>query len=761
MANKRIAGGISKVINKLHGIDNPEPLQEGKGYTTGNGEEIKKTPRQKEIVKKKVNEHVIWGLLQEGKYKEASKLVDGDWNLMSPDQKEIMVEWRKLEQEQALQISRQKILKEQGVTEEDSQRGMILRAQRAQLEQMGKNFASGSGPITSNILSGTSKPNTTKKESQSLFDALNSFAPSESKKEIQPNKQKDTEHTKVTPGRIERLRKGDSEADVLAKMFNFMKKQEDWQKKKEIDDKKYRTKMNNQKDNFTNEIVEALGGKRPTAGRRSSSFLTKKMAAGTRKSGFLKYGLQAAVGIGGFLVAKDALANINWSKKFDDTFKDFKFPEFELKKSITSPNVSEIPAGNTALKDLVKQGESKSAGEYNAYNKGKAGDSLGSKKLNLTEMKLNDIMQMQSEKKIFAVGAYQIIPKTLQGIKKQMNLTGEETFNESLQDKMFNHLAMQKKSYREYMKTGDESLLKDAASELSGIWAAFKDPYTGKGRYDDRGNNKASIEGTTVMSAIKKSREQMVAGQNPTERNTSGQNTSSSNKKGTVTVGDSIAFGFATQTQTGKSSKKEATGGLGSADILNDIRTKRTDLNPNAAAETARRGTKFPYINEGDVTNAETAILSVGSNDYLEPRLSQLPSNLEAIRKELGAKKYIWILPANTPMMQGARAVVEKFAKSKGDKTVDFTASGDKVHPANYAEIEKQVNEILKPSVTILPAEKITGSLQKDNYNYNNSGSNGVIVSNTNIIQGPTIYQVSEEYVSTYSPATQKLYGYA
>jgi hypothetical protein len=37
----------------------------------------------------------------------------------------------------------------------------------------------------------------------------------------------------------------------------------------------------------------------------------------------------------------------------------------------------------------------------------------------------------------------------------------------------------------------------------------------------------------------------------------------------------------------------------------------------------------------------------------------------------------------------------------------------------------------------------------------------GVLNNNTNIIQGPTIYQVSEEYVSTYSPATQKLYGYA
>ena len=182
MANKRIAGGISKVINKLHGIDKPEPLQEGKGYTTGNGEEIKKTPRQKEIVKKKVNEHVIWGLLEEGKYEEASKLVDNDWNLMSPDQKEIMVEWNKIQQKKRLQEIRKKTMQEYGVTEEDVQYRNNILAQRAQLEQMGKNFASGSGPITSNILSSTSKPNTTKKESQSLFDALNSFTPAESKK---------------------------------------------------------------------------------------------------------------------------------------------------------------------------------------------------------------------------------------------------------------------------------------------------------------------------------------------------------------------------------------------------------------------------------------------------------------------------------------------------------------------------------------------------------------------------------------------------
>jgi murein DD-endopeptidase MepM/ murein hydrolase activator NlpD len=60
--------------------------------------------------------------------------------------------------------------------------------------------------------------------------------------------------------------------------------------------------------------------------------------------------------------------------------------------------------------------------------------------------------------------------------------------------------------------------------------------------------------------------------------------------------------------------------------------------------------------------------------------------------------------------------------------------------------------ENAKGSVTIGPLSKS---------NSNKDKTLGVLNNNTNIIQGPTIYQVSEEYVSTYSPATQKLYGYA
>ena len=373
MANKRVAGGISKIINQLHGIDKPEPLKEGQGYSTeGAGAEIKKTPKQKEVIKEKVNENLIWDLLQEGKYREASKLVNGNWNLMSPDQKEIMVEWRKLEQEQALQIKRKEILKENGVTEEDDQRGRILRAQRAQLEQMGNNFASGSGLVTSMLLSDITKPTEKQQKTpQQTLGALLTGNQQNKKQDITQTKTSgDPDRSKVSPGEDNPIRRNESEADVLAKTYLLMRKHQKWVVKKEKADKKYRKALNNQKEAFLDETIEALTGKKTTSGKKSpkSSKLAGAIKKSTSKSGFLKYGFMAAAGVGGLLVAKDALANINWDKKFSDTFSDFKFDfsgknENSENQSRTGKNTKEGEYWNK-MYDLIYK-EAKSQGFQN------------------------------------------------------------------------------------------------------------------------------------------------------------------------------------------------------------------------------------------------------------------------------------------------------------------------------------------------------------------------------------------------------------
>ena len=200
-------------------------------------------------------------------------------------------------------------------------------------------------PLLSSVLKDYKKSTEEKekKEEKSLYDSLNSNKKSEKKPEEKPQEkpqekqkpatqaqlkpkdntkvkqQKDPERTKIGPGSNSHIRVGDSESDLLSKLFLFMEKTEKWNKNKEKDDEKYRKLFNAQKDRFLDETVYVLTGEK--------AVVTGKIKKRPKKKGFLKTALKAAIGVGGLLVAKDALANINWDKKFSDIFKDLKLPD--------------------------------------------------------------------------------------------------------------------------------------------------------------------------------------------------------------------------------------------------------------------------------------------------------------------------------------------------------------------------------------------------------------------------------------------------
>lgn len=90
------------------------------------------------------------------------------------------------------------------------------------------------------------------------------------------------------------------------------------------------------------------------------------------------------------------------------------------------------------------------------------------------------------------------------------------------------------------------------------------------------------------------------------------------------------------------------------------------------------------------VQSADTVIVSAGSND---PYNKHLRGNCELIRKiavAKGAKKIIWVLPAN-----GAGPVVMAVAVTYHDPMVSFVAGRDGVHPASEgiltADVKKEM----------------------------------------------------------------------
>ncbi len=84
--------------------------------------------------------------------------------------------------------------------------------------------------------------------------------------------------------------------------------------------------------------------------------------------------------------------------------------------------------------------------------------------------------------------------------------------------------------------------------------------------------------------------------------------------------------------------------------------------------------------------DADTVIISLGSNDT---RYLNTEKELNKLRKEITAKKVIWIIPVIKPVKQ---AIVKKIASQYGDSTVTIRGlSKDGVHPTftGYRQIVK------------------------------------------------------------------------
>ena len=118
---------------------------------------------------------------------------------------------------------------------------------------------------------------------------------------------------------------------------------------------------------------------------------------------------------------------------------------------------------------LIGQLESRS--DYNTMAGG------GSKK-QLTSMTINEVLQYQNSRgtNMKAAGKWQIMPNTLRGLKKSMNLTGDELFTPEMQDRMAFELAMNRKGYRQFANaTGDEklALMGAAQNDLAKEWASM------------------------------------------------------------------------------------------------------------------------------------------------------------------------------------------------------------------------------------------------------------------------------------------------
>lgn len=128
--------------------------------------------------------------------------------------------------------------------------------------------------------------------------------------------QADSSFTKIGPSNKQKdIKKKESQADIMAKMFNLMQEQYTFKKKRIKDTEKYQKRLSEQKEKFFLESLNIING---STGKSLKSGKMARVAKSSKStgSGSLGFGLKTAAVVGGLFVAESALANVDWQKEF-------------------------------------------------------------------------------------------------------------------------------------------------------------------------------------------------------------------------------------------------------------------------------------------------------------------------------------------------------------------------------------------------------------------------------------------------------------
>lgn len=161
------------------------------------------------------------------------------------------------------------------------------------------------------------------------------------------------------------------------------------------------------------------------------------------------------------------------------------------------------------LGELIARGE----GNYNSYNRGRAGVRGLPLTTILSKQPLEDIMKAQSLRpgnpnRLFAVGKYQLIPTTLASAVRALSIGKQETFTPVLQEHLFRHylVARKRPKIKNYIIRNGSSL-QEAQLALAQEFASVASPLTGRSYYAGTGGNAASISVAAVTRALQDERE--------------------------------------------------------------------------------------------------------------------------------------------------------------------------------------------------------------------------------------------------------------
>jgi hypothetical protein len=273
-------GEIKTITDQGNGLNDltPEQLEEFNEY-------IKNPP------KKRINKQSSEILIASGKISEILDYYDGDISQLSPDELKALKEQSKRDSEAALEAKAMQIASSPGY-----QDFMTLPLMSKMFKTNPKRNTEPTTGYQYNMGANGKVGGVKEAEDNRPAENVAYEKSQEDKKEPLVEKS--------NPNTSQDLRVNDSESDILTKMFNFMKRDYEFRSNMEKDKEKYRKEVAERKNAYTDQLIEALTGKKPSK--------TKKFGTLTKKSGLFKYAAFAGAGVGAFMLSKSSLANIDW-----------------------------------------------------------------------------------------------------------------------------------------------------------------------------------------------------------------------------------------------------------------------------------------------------------------------------------------------------------------------------------------------------------------------------------------------------------------
>ena len=157
------------------------------------------------------------------------------------------------------------------------------------------------------------------------------------------------------------------------------------------------------------------------------------------------------------------------------------------------------------LADLISKGE----GDWNAVNRGYAGDTPGGiQRLTgktFENFTVGQVMDMQRSR-VYAVGRYQFIPVTLRYAVAMSDVSPLDMFTPETQNKLFAALLDHKRPAVGAYIRGHHNHQGWALNELAKEWASIEYRY-GRGFYDHIGGNRAKISRAKAAEVLEELRE--------------------------------------------------------------------------------------------------------------------------------------------------------------------------------------------------------------------------------------------------------------